>query len=78
MPQFDGPFGITDINCKKSTVTLNLPTLSKIYPTFHTSEVFKHSENDGESFPGRKLAKPGAVITEDGQQEYFVEKIINA
>lgn len=40
MPHFDGPFLITDVNPEKSMVMLDLPASSKIFPMFHTSEVF--------------------------------------
>ncbi|KAF8226262.1 hypothetical protein L208DRAFT_1501117 [Tricholoma matsutake] len=48
-----------------------------MYPKFHTSEVFWHNKNNGELFPSRELTQPGGVVTEDGQKEFFVEKIVD-
>jgi hypothetical protein len=78
MPRFDGPYTVTDTNCDMSTVTLNLPPTSRVYPTFHTSEVFPYNENDCSLFPSQELAWPGAIVTEDSVQEYYVNKIIDA
>ena len=78
MPRFDGPYIIADINHEASTVTLDLPPSSKLYPTYHTAEVLPYNENDCALFPSRELARPGSIITKDGLQEYFVEKIIDA
>jgi hypothetical protein len=39
MPRFDGPYTIIDTDEMDSTVTLDLPNLPNIFPTFHTSEV---------------------------------------
>ena len=77
MPRFDGPYFITDINHEASTVTLDLPPSSNVYLTFHTAEVMPFNENDWSLFPSHELARPGGIITEEGVQEYYVEKIIN-
>ena len=77
MPRFYGPYFIADINHEASTVTLNLPPSSNIYPMFHTTEVMPYNENDWSLFSSHELAHPGTIITEDGIQEYYVEKIIN-
>jgi hypothetical protein len=49
-----------------------------VYPTFHTAEVVPFNKNDHSLFPSCKFTQPGAIITEDGIQEYYVEKIIDA
>jgi len=77
MPRFDGPYPIADINLEALTVMLNLPATSNIYPTFHTAGVKPYNENDQSLFPSQGLAWPGSIITDDGMQEYFVEKIID-
>jgi len=51
MPRFDGPYPIIDINHEASTVMLDLPTASNMYPTFHTKEVKPYNENDQCLFP---------------------------
>jgi Chromo (CHRromatin Organisation MOdifier) domain len=77
MPRFNGPYFITDINHKTSTVTLDLPPSLNVYPTFHMSEIMPYNENDWSLFPSHELACPGSIITEDGVQEYYIEKIID-
>jgi hypothetical protein len=78
MPRFDGPYYIVDVNKKKSTITLDFPQSSKRFPTFHTSEVMPYNENDCELFPGRELIRPSTIITENGAEEFYIEKIIDA
>jgi hypothetical protein len=56
---------------------LHLPPTSNIYPTFHTSEVILFNENDCSLFPSCKLTQPGAIVTDDGVQEYYVKKVID-
>ena len=51
MPRFDGPYVIMDVNYDSSTITINLPPSSKLYPTYHTSEVLPYNENDCNLFP---------------------------
>jgi hypothetical protein len=77
MPQYDGPYTITDINEDNSTVTLDLPNSPNIFPTFHTSEVVPYIENDAMLFPNGEFSKPPTVTMEDGTEEYFIRDIIN-
>ena len=51
MPQYDGPYTIINIDKEDSTVTLDLPNLPNIFPTFYTSEVIPYVENDATLFP---------------------------
>jgi hypothetical protein len=76
MPRFDGPFTIKNTNEKHSTVTLDLPNLPQIFPVFHTSEIRPFSENDDSLFPSRALIPP-KPITINGQQEFFIDKIVD-
>nr|GAT58516.1 predicted protein [Mycena chlorophos] len=50
---------------------------SKMYPVFHTSEVSPWNENDNTLFPGRELTRPGPVVTLDGQEEFYVDEIVD-
>lgn len=77
MPRFDGPYLITDIDEKHSTVTLDLPNSPNIFPTFHTSMITPYVENDASLFPDREFAKPPAVDMEDGSVEYLIRNIID-
>jgi hypothetical protein len=76
MPRFDGPFTIKNTDEHHSTVTLDLPTRPNIFPIFHTSEVKPFLENDDSLFPSRALI-PRDPITIDGQQEFFIDKIVD-
>ena len=76
MPRFDGPYLITATNEKHSTVTLHLPDSPHAFPVFHTSEVLPFNENDDELFPQRAMNPPAPIIR-DGEQEFFIEKIVD-
>jgi hypothetical protein len=76
MPRFDGPYKVTATDEKHSTVTLDLPEHSTLFPVFHTSEVKLFVENDDSLFPTRALHPPDPVAI-DGHREYFVEKIVD-
>ena len=76
MPRFDGLFCIKNTDRKHSTVTLNLPNLPNIFPVFHTSEAQPFIENDNLLFPSRSLVPPHP-ITVEGQQEFFIDKIVD-
>ncbi|KAF8238306.1 hypothetical protein L208DRAFT_1496046 [Tricholoma matsutake] len=78
MPRFDSPYYIINVNWEKSTVTLDFPQVSKRFLTFHTGEVMPYSENDCALFPDHELARPGAIITKNGAEEYYIKKIIDA
>jgi hypothetical protein len=77
MPRFDGPYTITAVHKECSTVTLDMTTQPEVFPVFHTSEVEPYIENNAELFPERELARPGPIITADGHEEFYIEKIID-
>lgn len=77
MPRFDGPYTILDAHPETSTYTLDLPNSPNIFPTFHSSQLRQFHANDSSLFPSRELPRPGPVVTEDGQHENFIEKIID-
>ena len=76
MPRFDGPYLITATNEKHSTVTLHLPDSPHAFPVFHTSEVLPFNENDNKLFPQRAMNPPAPIIR-NGEQEFFIEKIVD-
>ena len=76
MPRFDGPYLITATNKNHSTVTLHLPNSPHAFPVFHTSEIFPFKENDDDLFPQRALHPPAPIIR-DGEQEFFIDKIVD-
>ena len=59
------------------TYTLELPNLLNIFPTFHSLKLKHFITNDPELFPHHKLPCPGPVLTADGLEEYFVDKILD-
>jgi len=78
MPHYDGPYTIIDIDKDHSTVTLDLPNSPNIFPVFHTSEVLPYIESDTSLFPSHHLEEPPPIITLDGHEEYFINKILDA
>ena len=50
MPQYDGPYLITDMAPKILTVTVDLLNNPNTFPTFHTSQVLPFMENDDSLF----------------------------
>jgi hypothetical protein len=76
MPRYDGPFTIKNTDEQHSTVTLDLPNSPNFFPIFHTSEVRPFLENNDSIFPSRALV-PRDPITINGQQEFFIDKIVD-
>ena len=77
MPHFDGPYHATHVNPSKSSYTLDLPNEPNCFPTFHSSLLHPFVENDNDLFPSWTLAMPGAVVTADGQKEWYVDWILD-
>jgi hypothetical protein len=77
MPRYDGPYTVLDAHPETSTYTLDLPNSPNIFPTFHISQLRPYHMNDAHLFPARELPRPGPVVTEDGQLENFIKKIID-
>ena len=77
-PCFDGPYTITACHPEKSTYMLELPAHSNLFPTFHASLLKCFHENDADLFPSREHVTPSPIIMEDGLEEYFVERILDA
>lgn len=77
MPRYDGPYTVVDTHPETSTYTLDLPNSPNIFPTFHASQLRKYVANDSTLFPTREHPRPGPVVTENGQLENFIEKIID-
>jgi hypothetical protein len=77
MPRFDGPFLITQMNPSKSTYTLELPNEPNCFPTFHASLLRRPMLNDNDLFPSRQLDRPGPIITDAGEQEWLIDRILD-
>lgn len=74
MPRFDGPYEIIRANKEKSLYTLNMPNAENTFPTFHSSHLCLCVPN---LLPSRELARPAAITGVSGDDEYFVESIID-
>ena len=77
MVRFDGPFTVVAAHPDSSTYTLDLPRSTSIHPTFHASLLRPFLPNDDSLFPSRAHPRPGPIVTPDGQQEYFVDRILD-
>jgi hypothetical protein len=78
MPRFDGPYEIISFHPESSNYTLRMPNhRGERTSTFHGSHLKLHRENDDMQFPGRALARPGPIVTENGTSEYYIEKILD-
>ena len=77
MPRYDGPYTIVDTDEQHSTVTLELPNAPNIFPTFHTSEVLPFIENNPVLFPSRKFEEPPPILNPEGDEEFFIDKILD-
>ena len=78
MLRYDGPYTILDVDEDHSTVTLDLPNSPSICPTFHTSEILPYIESNTTLFPSCRFEELNPIITNDGDEEYFVERILDA
>jgi hypothetical protein len=76
-PRWDGPFSVTAAFPETSSYSLHLPNSPNVFPTFHASLLKRFIENDPLLFPSRELGRPGPVMTEDGLEEYRIEKIVD-
>ena len=78
MPHYDGPYTIIEVNNHHSTITLDLPNSPNIYPTFHTSQVIPYIESDTDKFPSCCFEELAPIITKDGEEEQYIDKILDA
>jgi hypothetical protein len=77
MPRFDGPYEVLEAYLDSLTYKLNLPPSSWSHLVFHASQLRLAFDNDDLLFPVRELSPPTAIITPEGDTEYFIERIID-
>ncbi|KAJ3474501.1 hypothetical protein NLI96_g12422 [Meripilus lineatus] len=77
MVRYDGPYKVLRMYPDASVYTLDLPSTMRIFPTFHASLLKPFKPNDDSLFPGRAHPKLGPIITENGEEEWEVEEIID-
>ncbi|RXW17191.1 hypothetical protein EST38_g8660 [Candolleomyces aberdarensis] len=78
IPRFDGPYRILKAHADSSSYTLDLPVSSNIFPTFHVSQLKRFVPNDASKFPSREHSRPGPVMTPDGAEEWWIDRIIDS
>ena len=49
----------------------------RIFPTFHSSLLRPYHPNNNTLFPSRSHTRPGPIVTEDGNEEFIVESIVD-
>jgi hypothetical protein len=78
MLRFDRPYEMISCHLESSNYTLRMPNhRGERTSTFHGSHLKLHWENNDVQFPGRALACPGPIVTENGISEYYIEKILD-
>ena len=77
MPRWDGPYEVIEAFPESSDYKLRFPDSSRHCPLFHSSQLRRHVMNDDKLFPGRSKHAPQAIVTENRQTEYFIEKILD-
>jgi hypothetical protein len=76
MPCFNRPYAMKKIDHKHSTITVDLPNNTCVFPTFPMSQIIPFIENDNNPFPNRQLQQP-PPITIDNKEKYFVDCILD-
>ncbi len=76
MPRYDGPYTITGVNPERSSYTLDMPN-SEVFNTFHVCQLTKWIPNNNDLYPQRQHKRPGPIVTPEGMEEYYIDKIIN-
>lgn len=73
-PRYLGPFRIAE---KRSSVVykLELPATWKMHPVFHISKLRRYHEGP-EEFGSRGDPRPQAIVDEDGEERWEVERIL--
>ena len=77
MPRYDGPYTITRAFPESSVYELELPNHPHKFPKFHVSELHPFRANNPDLFPGREHTRPGPIVTEDGVEEWHIERILD-
>jgi hypothetical protein len=76
-PRWDGPFSVTHTFHETSNYTIHQPNAPNAFPTFHSSLLKRHVDNNSDLFPSREHARPSPIVTSDGIEEYKVERIVD-
>jgi hypothetical protein len=63
---------------KCSEYTLKLPNNPNTFPGFHAHLLKWYIPNDPLLFPDQEPACPRPIVTEDGAEEWYINKIVDA
>jgi hypothetical protein len=77
MPRYDGPYKIIAAMPEKSLYTLDIPNSPGSYTSFHSKHLKKCTGNNAALFPSRERARPETVTNSAGEEEFFIDKIID-
>lgn len=77
MPRYDGPYKVTKSFPATSTYAIDMPNHPDTFATFHASLLSKYNENNPDMFPSRVRTHPGTVVTDEGEVEWWIDKIID-
>lgn len=77
MPRYDGPYNIAHAHPERLVYMLHMPNLPELYLSFHASLLTLYHENDAGLFPGHVCIHPGTIVTEDGEVEWWVDRILD-
>ena len=75
--RWDGPFTVTHAFLETSNYTIHQPNAPKVFPTFHSSLLKQHVDNNSDLFPSCEHAWPSLIVISDGIKEYKIERIID-
>src|SRR6202790_199921 len=78
MPRHDGPYTVTHTFPERSEYTLKLPNNPNTFPGFHAHLLKRYMPNDPLLFPDRKPPRPMPIVTEEGTEELYIDKIVDA
>ena len=77
MVRYDGPYRVLKAFPDTSSYTLDLPSSMNVFPTFHASLLRAYVDNDATRYPNREDTRPGPVVGPNGEDEWFVERILD-
>ena len=76
MLRWDGNYKVIEANPAASSYKLALPDSSGRHVAFHSFRLNRFVPNDKKS-PNCEREFPGAIVTEDGVEEWFIDRIID-
>lgn len=74
---YNGPYNITHAHLEQSVYTIHMPNSPKLYPLFHALLLTLYHKNNPSLFLGCMCVHPGTIITEDGEVEWWVDRILD-